>query len=84
MALYNTQRLCLSFSTILINTYRSPACLYVDGDVLYSEEGTTQGDPLAMLFYALATVTCTVNICGGVLHVYHRSGTFRVIKLPYD
>ena len=44
------------FSTILINTYCSPAGLFVDGDVLYSTEGTTQGDPLAMPFYALALI----------------------------
>ena len=56
VALYNIQHLCSSFSIILINTYQSPACLYVDGDVLYSEEGTTQGDPLAIPFYSLATV----------------------------
>ena len=30
--------------------------MYVDGSVLYSNEGTTQGDPFAMPFYALATL----------------------------
>ena len=30
VALYNIRCLCPSFSTILMNTYRSPACLYVD------------------------------------------------------
>ena len=31
----------------MINIYGQPTYLYVDGDVLYSEEGTTQVDPLA-------------------------------------
>ena len=52
VALQNIQHLCPVFSTVLINTYRSPAALFVDGDVLYSNEGTTHGDPLAMPFYA--------------------------------
>ena len=46
-ALRNIQHLCPSLATILINTYRQPANLYVDGDTLLSREGTTQGDPLA-------------------------------------
>jgi len=33
----------------------------VDGDVLYSNEGTIQGDPLAMPFYVLATI----SLCEG-------------------
>ena len=46
----------LSLPNILINTYREPSELLVDGEVLWSEEGTTQGDPLAMSLYALATI----------------------------
>ena len=41
-------------STILINTYRDDVNLFIDGEKLLSEEGTTQGDPLAMPMYALA------------------------------
>ena len=68
VALYNIQHLCPSFSTILINTYRSPACLYVDGDVLYSEEGTTH---FAMPFYALATVPMIKKLTARVTQVWY-------------
>ena len=40
-ALHNIQRLCPSLGTALINSYREPTELFVDGDVLYSREGTT-------------------------------------------
>ena len=33
-----------------------PVQLFVDGQTLLSQEGTTQGDPFAMPFYALATI----------------------------
>ena len=52
-ALHNIRHLCSSFSTILINTYCSPTELFVDGSTILSQEGTTQGDPLAMPMYAL-------------------------------
>ena len=54
MALRNTRCLCPSIATTLINTYRRDAELFVDGSTLHSQEGTTQGDPLAMPMYALA------------------------------
>ena len=55
-ALHNIRYLCPTLSTILINVYRESTELFVDGIVLASEEGTTQGDPLAMPMYALATI----------------------------
>ena len=55
-ALLNIKKLCPPLATALINTYRSPSELYMDGDVLLSQEGTTQGDPLAMPMFALATI----------------------------
>ena len=55
-ALHNIRRICPALATILINTYRDPTDLFIDGDRMLSQEGTTQGDPLAMPMYALATV----------------------------
>ena len=54
-ALANIRGLCPPFSTILINLYRESADLVLGANTLLSQEGTTQGDPLAMPFYALAT-----------------------------
>ena len=54
VALRNIRVICPSVATALINTYRRDAELFVDGSTLYSQEGTTQGDPLAMPMYALA------------------------------
>ena len=56
VALHNIRRLCPLLATILINTYRAPTELIVDGDTILSQEGTTQGDPLAIPMYALATI----------------------------
>lgn len=55
-ALRNVAVLCPALSTVLTNTYRSPSHLFVDGKTILSEEGTTQGDPLAMAMYAVASV----------------------------
>ena len=53
-ALRNIHHLCPPLSKILINTYREDVCLFIDGETLLSQEGTTQGDPLAMAMYAMA------------------------------
>jgi len=46
VALHNICQICPSFDPILTNTYRSAATLYIAGDTLLSEDGTTQGIPL--------------------------------------
>ena len=71
VALHNIQQICPSFAPLLINTYRSAAGLFIAGDVLFSEEGTTQGDPLAMPMYALATLPLIKRISGGVTQVWY-------------
>ena len=55
-ALVNINNLCPALGTVLINTYRSEPNLFIDGECILSREGTTQGDPLAMAMYAMATL----------------------------
>ena len=55
-ALLNVNRLCPALGKVVINTYRSAADLFVAGELVKSREGTTQGDPLAMAIYAIATI----------------------------
>ena len=59
--LRNIQRLCPSLATVLINTYCEAVQLHIDGETLLSQEGTPQGDPLAMAMYAI-----------GILPLIHR------------
>ena len=55
-ALLNIRNICPSIFTVLCNCYHATSDLFVDGLTIQSQEGTTQGDPLAMPMYALATV----------------------------
>ena len=56
-ALHNVSVLCPPFSPALINTYRAPVrMIFAGSGEIPSTEGNTQGDPLAMAMYALATV----------------------------
>ena len=52
--LHNIQFLCPSIARYVINCYQHPSRLFVlGGGELSSEEGTTQGDPLAMPTYTI-------------------------------
>ena len=55
-ALINIHRSCPSIAPALINTYRHESSLYIGGEIIPFQEGTTQGDPLAMAMSALATL----------------------------
>ena len=49
VALHNIQITCKEMSLYIINTYRSPSRLFIcGGGEILSQEGTTQGDSLAM------------------------------------
>ena len=56
-AIHNIKKLCPSIATILSNTYQTPIRMFMQGGgEILSKEGTTQGDPLGMAMYALATM----------------------------
>ena len=54
LALRNIEKLCPSIITAIRNSYKTPTSLFVNGKTLQSQEGTTQGDPLAMAMYGIA------------------------------
>ena len=70
-ALRNIRLLCPSIATTLINTYRDPTDLFIDCSSLLSQEGTTQGDPLAMAMYAVATIPLIRRLPDDVQHVWY-------------
>ena len=58
VAMSNVWITCPEIATYINNTYRKPSRLFVTGGKeMLSQEGTTQGDPLAMAWYSLATTT---------------------------
>ena len=57
VALRNVVNLCPSLVKILlINSYRVDVNLFIDGETILSQEGTIQGDPLAMAMYAISSI----------------------------
>ena len=67
--LLSTQQLYPPLACVLINTYRSPASLFVSGDTILSEEGTTQGNPLVMPMYAIAMIPLIRHLNNDVTQV---------------
>ena len=56
VALHNIQITCKEMSLYIINTYRSSSRLFIcGGGEIFSQEGATQGGPLAMPWYSVNT-----------------------------
>ena len=74
VALHNIWQFCPPFAPILINVYWSPASLFISGDVLLSEEGTTQGLWLWLLWLC-SFMSWQLSLCCSVYPwVWYRCG----------
>ena len=67
----NMFELCLSFATILTNIYRMESNLFIDITSLLSQEGTTQGNPLAIPMCAISLVPVIQHLRGAAKQVWH-------------
>ena len=82
-ALWNTQIVCPPFSTVLINTYRGHARLFVaGGGELLSREGTTQGCPLAMPMYSVGVLPLISGSSGHCHQVWYADDATGSGRLP--
>ena len=54
LTLKNIDKLCPSLSQAIRNSYSTPSDLYIKRSTVKSQEGTTQGDPLAMAMHGIA------------------------------
>ena len=81
LALRNISSLCPAFSRVIINTYRNAARLFVGGETILSQEGTTQGDPLAMAMYALALVPLITQLSSVAKQVWYADDAAAVGQL---
>ena len=55
----------------MVNTYCNNAPLFINGEVIPSQEGTTQGDPLAMCIYAITTIPLIRKLPKCVNHFWY-------------
>ena len=63
--------ICPALAPILINTYRTPSYMFVDGEYILSKEVTTQGDPLAMAMYAFGTLPLIQKLDNTAFQVWY-------------
>ncbi len=66
--LIKVQTICPTLAPILINTYRTSGTLFVNGTTIQSREGTTQGDPLGMVMYAIGTLPLIKHLDSSFIH----------------
>ena len=73
----NRMSISLSFNCY----YRAPTKLFIDRDALLSQEGTTQGDPLGIPMYALATIPLIRKFTASVKQIWYADGAAATGKI---
>jgi len=63
-ALINIHALCPSLAVVATNMYRNAADMHIEGEIIQSSEGTTQGDPLSMSIYGIAILPLISHLDG--------------------
>ena len=70
VAMHNIRITCKEIALCINNTYRSPSRLLISGGgEISSQEGTTQGDPLAMPWYAINTAHMITSLRASIPQV---------------
>ena len=64
VTLWNVEAICPVLAPILTETYRQDALLFTGSSTIFSNEGTTQGGPLAMAMYAIGTLPLIAQLQG--------------------
>ena len=81
VTVWNVQTLCPSLATtvyiIISNTYQEDVPLFIDMCCLFSSEGTTQGNPLAMAMYSIGVTLLIKDLQGP--HIYIRYGLLMML-----
>ena len=71
VTLRNVEPIFPVLAPILINTYCQDTFLFAGGHTIFSSEGTTQGDPLAMAMYAIGTLPLIDKLQGIVQQCWY-------------
>ena len=83
-SLLNMNAICPEFAKYLVNTYREPSRLYIngaDGQYILSEEGTIQGDNTGMNLYACSVKPLIEHL--GNENMYRRRGVNNIRQVWY-
>ena len=76
VTIHNIRSICPPIAILLVNRYLSHSSSpYCWGETLLCEEGTTQGDPVAMPMYALATLPLINQLTDEVTQTWYADNT---------
>ena len=75
-ALRNICIFCPVLAPMLTSMYWSHSMFFIDGDHILSQEGTMQGNPLAMAMYGIGTLPLIRKLYGDVTQVWYADDVF--------